>query len=53
MRNAAHLMDEVAVYLERHPNAPLTEAVVLWLHQMVTVGIDYPGNVPGRYAPGL
>ena len=49
VRNAARLMDEVAGYLERRPNAPLTEDVVRWLHRMVTEGIDYPGNVPGRY----
>ena len=49
VRNADHLMREVAAYLDRWPNAPLTEDIVRWLHQMVTDGIDYPGNVPGTY----
>ena len=49
VRNAANLMDQVAAYLERNPNAPLTEEVIRGLHRMVTDGIQYPGNVPGRY----
>ena len=49
VRNADHLMREVAVYLDGLPNAPLTEEIIRWLHRMVTEGIDYPGNVPGRY----
>ena len=49
VRNAATLMGRVADYLDRNPNAPLTEDVVRGLHKMVTDGIDYPGNVPGQY----
>lgn len=49
VRNAANLMARVADYLEGYPKAPLTEDVVRGLHRMVTEGIDYPGNVPGRY----
>lgn len=52
VRNAANLMNQVAVYLDQHPYAPLTEDVIRWMHQMVTEGIDYPGNMPGRYRVG-
>lgn len=49
VRNAERLMGQVAAYLNANPGAPLTEEVVRWLHRMVTEGIDYPGNEPGRY----
>ncbi len=49
VRNAAFLMEQVADYLDANPRTPLTESVVQWLHRMVTDGIDYQGNVPGRY----
>ena len=49
VRNAANLMEQVAAFLNANPRARLTERVVQWLHRMVTDGIDYPGNVPGRY----
>ena len=49
VRNAANLMEQVAICLDANPRAPLTEGVIRWLHRMVTEGIDYSGNVPGRY----
>ena len=49
VRNAANLMERVAAFLDANPRASLTEGVIRWLHRSVTEGIDYPGNVPGRY----
>ena len=49
VRNAADLMGQVAIHLDQHPNAPLTEEVIRWMHRLVTEGISYPGNMPGRY----
>ena len=49
VRNAEALMRYVGEYLEHNPAAPVTEELILEFHRILTQGINYPHNVPGRY----
>ena len=49
VRNAEALMRYVSEYVEQNPDAPVTEGLILRFHQILTQGINYPNNEPGRY----
>ena len=49
VRNAEALMRDVAELLRREPHAPLTENLVHRFHAILTQGISYSHNEPGRY----
>lgn len=49
VRNAEELMVYVAKYVNRWPDAPLTEDLIRRFHKLITRGIDYPRNTPGQY----
>ena len=48
-RNANALMQFVGEYVRNNPNALLTEPLLLKFHEVLTAGIDYRYNEPGRY----
>lgn len=48
-RNADALMRYVAEYVRYHPDEPISEPLILKFHEILTEGIDYPNNEPGRY----
>ena len=48
-RNAEALMLYVGEYVRRDPTAPISEALILQFHRILTQGIEYPHNEPGRY----
>ena len=48
-RNANALMQFVDEYLKTHPDAALTEPLLLKFHEILTAGINYAHNEPGRY----
>ncbi len=48
-RNANELMEFVAEYIRRNPNAQVSEPLILEFHRVLTRGICYPYNEPGRY----
>ena len=48
-RNANELMEYVAEYIRRNPNAQVSEPLILDFHRVLTHGISYPYNEPGRY----
>lgn len=48
-RNAETLMRYVSNYVQNHPGEPLSESLLLRFHQILTQGIEYPHNEPGRY----
>ena len=48
-RNANDLMEYVADYIRGNPNAQLSEPLILEFHRVLTQGINYPYNEPGRY----
>ena len=43
------LMQFVGEYIKRHPDDSLTEPLLLQFHQILTAGINYAHNEPGRY----
>ncbi len=49
VRNAEALMRYVGEFLEHNPAAPVTEELILEFHRILTQGINYLHNVPGRY----
>ena len=49
VRNAHALMEYVGRILHEDPALPLTEPLVRTFHVMLTEGIAYPNNEPGRY----
>ena len=49
VRNAEALMLDVAKRLQRAPQAPLTEQLIREFHAILTQGINYEHNEPGRY----
>lgn len=49
VRNAEALMLDVAKRLQREPQAPLTEQLIREFHAILTQGINYEHNEPGRY----
>ena len=49
VRNADALMRHVGEYVEHNPTAPVTEALILGFHRILTQNINYPHNEPGRY----
>lgn len=49
VRNAEALMLDVAKRLQRSPQAPLTEQLIRDFHAILTQGINYAHNEPGRY----
>ena len=48
-RNAHALMEFVEGLLREEPALPLTESLIRRFHVMLTEGIAYPNNEPGRY----
>ena len=48
-KNAEALMLYVGEYVRKNPSAPISEALILEFHRILTQGIDYPHNEPGRY----
>ena len=48
-RNAEALMRYVAEFVSHNPDAPISEQLILRFHEILTQGIDYPHNEPGRY----
>ena len=48
-RNAAAVTSFVVEVVRRSPTPPLTEGLICQMHEMITQGIDYKNNVPGRY----
>ena len=48
-RNANTLMQFVGDYTRNNPDALLTEPLLLKFHEILTEGIDYMHNEPGRY----
>ncbi len=48
-RNANELMEYVAEYVRRNPAAQISEPLILEFHRVLTQGISYPYNEPGRY----
>ena len=48
-RNANELMEYVAEYIKRNPDAQISEPLILEFHRVLTQGIAYPYNEPGRY----
>ena len=49
VRNAGELMKAVEQILGQSPDQPLTEDLLRRFHHLITDGIDYPGNEPGKY----
>lgn len=49
VRNAEALMLYAAEAVKREPHAPLSESLIRRFHAILTQGIDYPHNEPGRY----
>ncbi len=49
VRNAHALMKFVESHLRAEPNQPLTEQLMREFHRILTEGINYPNNEPGRY----
>ena len=48
-RNANELMEYVAEYIHRYPDAQISEPLILEFHRVLTQGIAYAHNEPGRY----
>ena len=48
-RNANELMEYVAEYIKRNPDRQISETLILEFHRVLTQGIAYPYNEPGRY----
>ena len=48
-RNANELMEYVAEYIRSNPNGQMSEPLILEFHRILTQGITYPYNEPGRY----
>ena len=49
VRNAQALKTLVENTLRRNPDTPLSESLIREFHRVLTDGIDYPNNEPGRY----
>ena len=49
VRNAHALMVYIERLLQEEPNQPLTENLIWEFHRILTEGIAYPHNGPGRY----
>ena len=49
VRNAEELMLFVGRQLTQSPHLPISEALIRRFHEIVTKGIDYEYNSPGRY----
>ena len=49
VRNAQALMTFVERFLQSQPEHPLTESLIREFHRILTGGIAYPHNDPGRY----
>lgn len=47
-RNANELMEYVAGYVRRNPGSPISEPLIMEFHRILTEGINYPHNEPGR-----
>ncbi|MBK7725247.1 MAG: Fic family protein [Dehalococcoidia bacterium] len=48
-RNAASVLEFVSATLRAEPDRPLDEAMICRIHELTTLGIDYPNNEPGKY----
>ena len=48
-RNANELMEYVAEYVRRNPAVQISEPLISEFHRVLTQGISYPYNEPGRY----
>ena len=49
VRNADALMRYVGQYVRQNPTAPISEPLIMEFHRILTEGINYPHNEPGRY----
>lgn len=49
VRNAETLMRYVGEYLQTNPAATVSESLIMEFHRILTEGINYPHNEPGRY----
>ena len=49
VRNAEALMRYVAEIVQHNPSEPISEALILRFHEILTQDINYPHNEPGRY----
>lgn len=49
VRNAKRLMDHITEILRVAPDQIITEELIRHFHAILTKGIDYPNNAPGRY----
>lgn len=49
VKNANQLMVIVAQSLETNPGNPISEPMIRVFHKIITDGIDYPNNTPGKY----
>ena len=49
VRNAEALMHYVGRYIDTNPTAQVTETLIIEFHRILTQGINYPYNEPGRY----
>ncbi len=48
-KNAEALMLHVGEYVRNNPAEPISETLIMEFHHILTQGIDYQHNVPGRY----
>lgn len=53
VRNAETSMELIARRLMEYPNALISEILIADLHEILTSGIEYPHNRPGRYRSDL
>ena len=53
VRNAETSMELIARRLREYPNALISENLIADLHEILTSGIKYPSNRPGRYRTDL
>ena len=49
VQNANRLMQFVEACLGKESNQPLTEHLIRQFHAILTDGVHYPNNIPGRY----
>lgn len=49
VRNASKARDYIQELVGAEPDVRLTEPLIKEIHRRITLGIDYPNNVPGEY----
>lgn len=48
-RNAETLMRYISMNLVKDPGLPISEQLICHIHEILTSGVNYPGNTPGKY----